>query len=255
MDAERVRLRPRPGAEAVDLGLQLARASWPRLILTAALFQLPCLLLACLVFLWQPPLGLLVLWWLKPSMDRPLLHLLSRDLLGQRTTVGQLLRERQQWWSGLHLASLTVYRLHPARSFCLPIWQLERLTGSERQARTRALNHGAGGSGASLSFMASAFELVLVAGLFALFGWLLPSTVWEGLNAPGWIGPGGLADGLWAALILAYAVAAVLVEPFYVGGGFGLYLNQRCRLECWDLEPALRRLAERADRPEPAGVT
>lgn len=246
MSAERVGLRPRPAAEAIDLGLRLVRASWPRLALVAALTQLPFLALAALIFLWQPALALLVMLWFQPTIDRPLLHLLSREMLGQRMSLRQLLRERQQWWTGMHLASLSIYRFHPARSFTLPIWQLERLTGSTRRARTRALNHGAGGSGVLLSLMGSAFELVLIFGLFGLFGWLLPPSVWESLNAPGWIGPAGVADELWAALILAYAISAVLVEPFYVGGGFGLYLNQRCRLECWDLEPALRRLADRA---------
>ncbi len=246
MNAERVALRPRPAAEAIDLGLKLARASWPRLVLVAALAQLPLLALAALVFLWQPGLALLVLLWFQPTVDRPLLHVLSRELLGQRISLRQLVRERGQWWTGMHLASLSVFRFHPARSFTLPIWQLERASGSARRARTRALNHGAGGSGVLLSLMGSVFELILIFGLFGLFGWLLPPSAWEGLNAPGWIGPGGVADELWAALIVAYAISAVLVEPFYVGGGFGLYLNQRCRLECWDLEPALRRLAERA---------
>ncbi|TVQ34822.1 MAG: hypothetical protein EA370_10075 [Wenzhouxiangella sp.] len=252
MDAELVKLRPRPGAEAIDLGLQLARASWPRLVVVALLAQLPTLLLAALAFAWQPPLALLVVWWLKPSLDRPLLHLLGRELIGERIGLARLLRERQQWWTGLHLASLTVYRLHPSRSFVLPVWLLEGLSGDSRRRRTRALGHGSGSSGAGLGFMSSLFELVIMAGLFALFGWLLPASVWEGLNAPGWIGPGGLADELWAALALAYAVTIILVEPFYVGAGFGLYLNQRCRLECWDLEPALRRLADRATSPSEA---
>ncbi len=246
MSTERIGLRPRPAAEAIDLGLKLARASWPRLVTVAALAQLPLLALAGIVFLWQPALALLVLLWFQPTVDRPLLHILSRELLGQRIRLRQLIRERQQWWTGMHLASVSLYRFHPARSFTLPIWQLERPTGSARRARTRSLNHGAGGGGVLLSLMASVFELTLIIGLFGLFGWLLPPSTWEGLNAPGWIGPGGIADELWAALILAYAVSAVLVEPFYVGGGFGLYLNQRCRLECWDLEPALRRLADRA---------
>jgi hypothetical protein len=45
--------------------------------------------------------------------------------------------------------------------------------------------------------------------------------------------------------VIAYAGAVFLLEPFYVAAGFALYLNRRTLLEGWDLEVALRRLAER----------
>ena len=44
---------------------------------------------------------------------------------------------------------------------------------------------------------------------------------------------------------LIYAAAVLLLEPFYVAAGFGLYLNRRTLLEGWDIEVALRRIAER----------
>ena len=44
---------------------------------------------------------------------------------------------------------------------------------------------------------------------------------------------------------LAYAAAVLVLEPFYVAAGFGLYLNRRTLLEGWDIEVALRRIAER----------
>jgi hypothetical protein len=40
-------------------------------------------------------------------------------------------------------------------------------------------------------------------------------------------------------------VVVTLVEPFYVGAGFGLYLNCRTRIEGWDVELAFRRMATR----------
>jgi hypothetical protein len=36
-----------------------------------------------------------------------------------------------------------------------------------------------------------------------------------------------------------------MVEPFYVAGGFMLYLNRRTELEAWDVELGFRRLAQR----------
>src|SRR5690606_719722 len=40
-------------------------------------------------------------------------------------------------------------------------------------------------------------------------------------------------------------VATSAIEPFYVGAGFGLYLNRRTRIEAWDVEIALRRMRTR----------
>ena len=36
-----------------------------------------------------------------------------------------------------------------------------------------------------------------------------------------------------------------VVEPFFVGGGFGLYLNRRTQIEAWDVEIAFRKLRAR----------
>ena len=44
---------------------------------------------------------------------------------------------------------------------------------------------------------------------------------------------------------LIYAAVILFLEPFYVAAGFGLYLNRRTLLEGWDIEVALRRIAER----------
>ena len=40
-------------------------------------------------------------------------------------------------------------------------------------------------------------------------------------------------------------LATMLIEPFYVGAGFGLYLNRRTEIEAWDIEIVLRRLRAR----------
>jgi hypothetical protein len=43
----------------------------------------------------------------------------------------------------------------------------------------------------------------------------------------------------------AYPAAVLLLEPFYVAAGFALYLNRRMQLEGWDIEVALRRIAQK----------
>ena len=244
MQTDRIVLRPRSNTEAMDLGFQLVRANWPGLTLLTLIGLVPVGLLATLAFFWMPVLPLLVLWWFKPSIDRGLLEMLARDLTGRPAMVKDVTRDRQSWWHGGHLASLLIYRFHPARSMVLPVWQLERLTGSERSRRTRSLMHGNNGGAMGLTMMASLFELCLFLGVLVMFSWLIPEQAWDGFDF-WYTGIIEIPDLFWALLAVCYAIAIILVEPFYVGGGFGLYLNQRCRLECWDLEPIFRQIAER----------
>jgi len=53
--------------------------------------------------------------------------------------------------------------------------------------------------------------------------------------------PGPLA----IASAVAYAGAVLILEPFYVAAGFGMYLNRRAELEAWDIEQEFRRAFSR----------
>ena len=62
----------------------------------------------------------------------------------------------------------------------------------------------------------------------------------------------------WVDVLLSLLpiLAVTLLEPFYVGGGFALYLNRRVELEGWDLEVAFRKAAARITKtpgPNPGG--
>ena len=50
-------------------------------------------------------------------------------------------------------------------------------------------------------------------------------------------------DQIGATLCLAavYGAVVALLEPFYVGAGFAMYLNRRVQLEAWDIEQEFRR--------------
>ena len=43
------------------------------------------------------------------------------------------------------------------------------------------------------------------------------------------------------ASAIGYVLAVLFLEPFYVGAGFGMYLNRRAELEAWDIEQEFRR--------------
>ena len=45
----------------------------------------------------------------------------------------------------------------------------------------------------------------------------------------------------WRGVGLAcFAIAVAIVEPFFVGAGFAMYLNRRVELEAWDIEQEFR---------------
>ena len=64
------------------------------------------------------------------------------------------------------------------------------------------------------------------------------------------------AEQPWArpALNALYLFAVCVVEPFYVAGGFGFYINRRIYLEGWDIDLTFRKLASRVDQPARVGI-
>ena len=105
---------------------------------------------------------------------------------------------------------------------------------------------GAAGAAAVLTVACMAFEAVLVSGAIGAVFMFMPLELMSESWRAAWdmIGQDTPA---WAQLgfNLACWLASVLIGPFYVGAGFGLYLNRRTQMEAWDVEIALRRLRER----------
>lgn len=242
---DRIALRPRPASEAMDLGLRLIQASWPVIVAASALTLLPVAVVAALAWLWSPPLALLVLWWGKPLIDRTVLALLAAELGRQPLDARQAARRGLAPGAKTLMLLLWRLRLHPARSMVLAVSQLEGLAGAARRRRTSALGRGSFGAAAGLTLMAQLFEACILLSLLSLVSWLLPDIAFNNIAFNPVNASVLLPASMWAWLAALYAVTIVLVEPFYLGAGFGLYLNQRCRLECWDLEFTLRRLAAR----------
>jgi len=86
------------------------------------------------------------------------------------------------------------------------------------------------------------FEAVLYWSLQRLAQLFLPATALDGREFFEALSSG---DVLSYGDVLAYAAAVLALEPFYVAAGFALYLNRRTALEGWDIEVALRQIAQR----------
>jgi len=189
-------------------------------------------------------IAVMLLWWLKPVFDRFALQVVSRAVFGAPPTVGEALGAwRDILWPGL-VSGLTLYRLHPARSAVLAVWQLEKQSGSQGKRRRDVLARRMTGSWTATG-MCALFEAIIFLSLAVVGALLLPA----GADTPADLADffrGGGSEWQWDWLdSLCYVFAVSVVEPLYVAAGFSLYLNRRAILEGWDIELQLRRLDER----------
>ncbi|HXZ91291.1 MAG TPA: DUF4129 domain-containing protein [Burkholderiales bacterium] len=244
-----VRLRPRNPWEAMDLGFAMARR-WS-LPIWGGWFAvcLPTVLALSLAFRASPWLAALVLWWLKPLFDRFVLHVTSRAVFGTAPSVASTLGAWREILSPGLFGALTLHRFDLARSFLLPVWQLERQTGREARARRTTLQRRTRSYAVWLTLICVNVEALVLISAGLLLDLFKPSEVKSGLDLLESLRGAGGAQGWSWPDTLAYAIAMSAIEPLYVAAGFSLYLNRRMTLEAWDIELGLRRLSERFSAP------
>ena len=240
-----IALRRRSPWEAMDLGLTMLQRWWrlvyaPHLIVAALVGAAAC---AAAWVLERPWVALAVIWWLKPLNDRVVLHVLSRAVFGERQGTRAVFAQAGQWLrTGLLPYLLLRWWPDLARSFYLPVRQLEGQRYSQARARKSQLGRRVHGYAVWLTLVCMHFELVVFWSLSLGTELLLPATASEGRSFFESLQTGEVWG--WSDVV-AYAFAVALLEPFYVAAGFALYLNRRTVLEGWDIEVALRRIAER----------
>ncbi|MEY4561404.1 MAG: hypothetical protein RLZZ618_681 [Pseudomonadota bacterium] len=237
VDAIAVELRPRPMYEAADLGVRLVQAHARSVWATCTPVFIAVILIALSTVTIAPWLPSAIIFWLKPWLDRSVLFVLSRAAFGQSTRFTDLWHaQRTAWWQQL-ASTLTLRRFSPWRSFTQPAYQLEGQRGKAmRQRRTQLLLRQRGAATLT-QFVFSSIEIVVSLGLMTTALWFAPESMRVDLAR--WF----FSDGLFVAGLLAsvYAVVVLLLEPFFVGAGFAMYLNRRVQLEAWDIEQEFRR--------------
>jgi Domain of unknown function (DUF4129) len=250
LDSLTVELRPRSGWEAMELGSALVRrhaaAIWgPWLLVT-----LPVLVLLC-VGAWSlgyVALAGLAMWWLRPVFDRIPVYVLSRAVFGTAPRTGETVRAQWRWGWHTMLGHLTWRRFSPLRAVMLPIDLLEgtdRLLLSERR---RIIGAGASGHAVQLTLMCVNFIIAVQLSLLMLVLLFVPNEkIPEFMEGAMRVLGGRPPEWVVLCLIVADYIAVMVIEPFYIGGGFGLYLNRRTQLEAWDVEIAFRRMRKRID--------
>ena len=244
-----ITLRRRSPWEAMDLGFTMLRRWWRPVYTAHALVFVP---LAALVLalcwasgtLW---LAMLVLWWLEPLYDRVVLHVLSRAVFGGTPSWREVWRQGREWLGTGLFQALSFERLDLARSFNLPVRQLEGSRGRERRARKAVLGRRTRSYAVWLTVVWIHFEALLMWSADALASLLLPAQLERSRGGDGdyFARLFELAQRAELEDAIVYALVIFALEPFYVAAGFALYLNRRTLLEGWDIELALRRIAER----------
>ncbi|HMB53373.1 MAG TPA: DUF4129 domain-containing protein, partial [Thermoanaerobaculia bacterium] len=245
LDETTVVIRPRQPAEAVDLGYRLVRAWWRPVYAAWLTLALPLWAIGFLVGHRMPWLVLLVLWWLRPLADRAALFVVSHGVFSDFPGWRRTLRSWPGLWRRQLWATLFLLRLDPARSFHLPVFQLERLSGQQLRTRFKVLNSQGVGQAVMLTIASAWIELCLFFAALAFVGMLLPGYGMGDAIGEGFVALGGGEPQAVALLAFAAFTAHALTAPAWVAGGFTLYLSARTRLEGWDVQLAFRRLANR----------
>lgn len=243
-----VEMRPRSEWEATDFGARMVRRDARAIYAVWFAVTLPFLALALLLnfFTSYGAFALLLYWWFEPVADGAILRIISRRLFGEDADVRATLKSvpRLAWMNRLYL--LTPYRLHFARSVAMPITQLEGLKGAARRSRSKVINLKIFNYGVGITAAYEHLVLALYFGIM-LIGYTFVPEIYRDTLGDGWL------ELFWrdtssiatAIGLIAFYIAQSALQPWYVGAGFGLYINCRTQLEAWDIEVAFRRMVQR----------
>ncbi|NVJ66510.1 MAG: DUF4129 domain-containing protein [Gammaproteobacteria bacterium] len=240
-----IKLRPRNGYAAIDLGTRMAQKNWKLMVMAAIIFTLPLFVLLIALMPNHPIWAIFIVWWLKPLWERPLLLILSQDVFHQSLTLADVVKHGFKLLFKQLIPSITWRRFSPTRSFDAPVMQLENLSGAARRERLTALHSRSPSSISGMTIMMHLVEELIAFGLMLFILQFLPinDVEWT-IFLENMVTNTGL-DLYYLLLAIGWYIAMLLIAPFYVAGGFSSYLNQRSIREAWDLELVFRQLASK----------
>lgn len=251
LDQLQLDLRPRSNAQALDLGFALLRANAARVYAVWLTLWIPAMMISMAFSHWlfddvqhQLTYSFILAWWLRPWLERAPLHILSRQVFGEQ--VGYL-ETLKAWPKQLGGGLLRLFFLRPfaaGRGLYQAIWLLEGARGKTARYRIRIIGRRTASSATWFGLACAHFEAILQIGFYALVGFFMSDS--EAVN-PFALFMGTDPDHLHLLALcgfIGYTAGAGLIGPIYTACTFTLYLNRRSTLEAWDLEIALRQIAE-----------
>lgn len=239
IEQAKIDIRPRSPWEAMDLGILFAKRYFSLLMRTWFVCFLPIYITIAFLLWNYPYLIILAIWWLKPIFDRVPLYILSKTLFSDPPSIKETVAF---WWKSLKhrfFSDLLFRRISLARSYLLPIYQLEQLPKKSIQKRKRYfLNKNS--KEFSLTFLYLIVEISLWFGMISFIYFMIPNNFLpESLTLQN-IPP------LFIHLIaFIYFCVLSLTETLYISSGFMLYLNRRIINEGWDIELGFTKMLNR----------
>jgi len=232
--------RQRNAWQVFDLTQLVVKHHFVQLMLIVIYLYLPIIILLTLIF--SVPTASLIVWWLKPLLERPLLDFLSKRSFYQPTSTWSSILSIKKLKVIDIISMLTIRRFSPYRTYLAPIEQLELLEGKERSKRKNILLNRNDHKQIFWLIFCLHIEM-LVTMLFML---IVYNFIPQGISIDDQFFTSGTA--LYQLELLStccYMVTLMLVTPFYVTGGFLGYLNSRIDMEGWDLELTFKSIAAR----------
>ncbi|QQL45694.1 DUF4129 domain-containing protein [Sulfuriroseicoccus oceanibius] len=242
-------MRPRRTLEAVDLGVALVRRFAKPVFGAWALTVLPLWLMMAAVLWNYPGWALFAIWFTKPLMDRVPLYVISRGLFGEVPPIREVVRAFPRMLVRNVFALTIANRMSMCGALLLPVVDLEGAQEKKaRKERIQAIRRVGSGAG-SVMWVFSLIESSMLIGLLIVGQMLLPEFLADefsmGMSLLLEYSDPTMLVPLLQVVLVGYIVAVSLVEPFYVGGGFGVYVNVRSIMEGWDIELEFRKLGAR----------
>ncbi|MCL1814350.1 MAG: hypothetical protein FWG27_00795 [Treponema sp.] len=236
--------RRRSGWEATDMGIFLWRINWFSLLLfmgipAGMLFALN-LILAGLNFEWAPLTTALLIWWLKPLLDRFGLQVVSVRFFEPRSSFRRLFRGLGKTLRTALAGDLLWRRFSFFRSARMPLLVLERLKAKNYIRRKQILARNGLGFGLALTLICIGITTALEFGELQF----LQGTVGQIKRYDSILELISEENALISAL---FWITLILIEMLYVCMGFGLYINSRVETEGWDIELLFKKCVEKAE--------
>ena len=247
-----IALRPRNNWEAFDLGRSLLKKNLLAIYKPWLALTIPYTLLLFLLFKNHPFWGFFVFWFFLPIFERVIIFDLSRIIFDETPSVKHSLKEfpkeLKKGFFSLHF----MWRFTFSRALMMPVWQLEGLKGASRKKRLRVLSGSSTSSNCAWNgVMYLHIEQLVAAGILTICYLFvpvevkgdIPSKIFDIDSFVYWLEQ--LPTWLSFFVYIVTALSMLLIRPFYVAGGFTLYICRRMVLEGWDIELQFRSLADR----------
>ena len=238
-----VLFRRRSGWEAADMGVLLWRTNcFPILVFMG----IPLIILFTIIQItirlettWVFQITVLIIWWIKPLMDRFCLHVVSIRFFEPHASFRRLFRGLGKTLRTGLAEDLLWRRLSPFRSACMPLRVLERLNRKNYKRRKQLLTRNGLGFGLPLTLICIGMVITLNMGELVFFNSIFNMIKGENTNFLDFF----IEENNFVSSL--YFLNEILIETFYIAMGFSLYINSRVETEGWDIELLFKTCVEK----------